>query len=370
MTDLVAKHIQTLRPYQPGKPIDELERELGITGSIKLASNENPLGASPKAVEAMSALVAESNIYPDGAAYRLRERIAQKFGANMPEVVIGNGSNELLTLLVRAFCLPEHNAVVSEFAFVAYRVVLTAAGIPFKSVPVKDGFHQDLQGMVDACDENTRIVFLANPNNPTGTYANYDELKSFIKSVPAHVIVVLDEAYIEYAQAHDYATALEFRALRDRLVVCRTFSKCYGLAGVRVGYAIGPAEMMDFVNRIREPFNCNLLGQAGALAALDDLDFVHASVECNETGRNALEAGLMAMSDMGVRWVPSQTNFLLVEMPCDAGPVYDAMLRQGVIVRPMAPYGLPKHLRITIGTPTEVERCVGALRAALVEVTR
>ncbi|MEZ4462724.1 MAG: histidinol-phosphate transaminase [bacterium] len=368
MNDLVAKHIQTLKPYQPGKPIEELERELGITNSIKLASNENPLGPSPKAVEAMTALVGQSHIYPDGAAYKLRARIAEKFGAQMNEVVIGNGSNELLTLLVRAFCLPEHNAVISDYSFVAYRVVLTAAGIPIKSVPVQEGFEQDLPAMAAACDANTRIVFLANPNNPTGTYANREQLAAFIRNVPAHVIVVIDEAYIEYAQAGDYAQALEFRDLRERLVVCRTFSKCYGLAGVRVGYAIGPAEMMDFVNRIREPFNCSLLGQAGALASLDDLEFVRRSVECNETGRRLLEAGLASMADLGVSWVPSQTNFLLVKFPENAMPIYDAMLRRGVIVRPMAPYGLSEYLRITIGTPSEVERCVAALRESITEV--
>lgn len=368
MTDLVAKHIQTLKPYEPGKPIEELERELGITNSIKLASNENPLGPSPKAVEAMSALLSQTHIYPDGAAFRLRERISQKFGVAMPEVVIGNGSNELLTLLVRAFLLPEHNAVVSEYAFVAYRVVLTAAGIPIKTVPVKPGFVQDLEAMAAACDENTRMVFLANPNNPTGTYANREELTAFLKAVPEHVIVVLDEAYVEYAQAPDYAQGLEFRGLRERLVICRTFSKCYGLAGVRVGFAVGPAEMMDFVNRIREPFNCSLLGQAAALAALDDEEFVRRSVECNETGRATLEAGLAAMADLGVSWVPSQCNFLMVKMPVSGKAVYEAMLRRGVIVRPMAPYGLPDYLRITIGTPSEVARCVEALKGAIVEV--
>lgn len=368
MNDLVAQHIRTLKPYQPGKPIEELERELGIKDSIKLASNENPLGPSPKAVEAMAAVIGQANIYPDGAAYRLRERIASKFGARMDEVVIGNGSNELLTLLVRAFCLPKHNAVISDYAFVAYRVVLTAAGIPIKSVAVGDHFKQDLRAMVDACDADTRIVFLANPNNPTGTYSTRDELAEFIQNVPPHVIVVIDEAYIEYAQATDYAQALEFRDLRERLVVCRTFSKCYGLAGVRVGYAIGPAEMMEFVNRIREPFNCSLVGQVGALAALDDHEFVRRSVECNQTGRALLEQGLASLRDLGVHWVPSQTNFLLVELPSDAMPVYNAMLRRGVIVRPVAPYDLPNHLRITIGTPTEVERCVKALHDSLVEV--
>lgn len=368
MTDLVAQHIQTLKPYEPGKPIEELERELGITHSIKLASNENPLGPSPKAVEAMAQVLGGVHIYPDGAAYRLRERIAQKFGVAMPEVVIGNGSNELLTLLVRAFLLPEHNAVISDYGFVAYRVVLTAAGIPIKSVPVKPGFVQDLAAMADACDEHTRMVFLANPNNPTGTYANREELAAFIQAVPEHVIVVLDEAYVEYAQAPDYAQGLEFRSLRDRLVICRTFSKCYGLAGVRVGFAVGPAELMDFVNRIREPFNCSLLGQAAALAALDDTEFVRRSVECNESGRKLLVDGLLALAPLGVTWVPSQTNFLLIETPTSGKAVYDAMLRRGVIVRPMAPYGLPNHLRITIGTPSEVERCVRALKEALEEV--
>lgn len=366
---LVAKHIETLKPYVPGKPVEELERELGIEKSLKLASNENPLGPSPRAVEALRSAASGVHIYPDGAGYKLREALADGFGVSMDEVLLGNGSNELITLITRAFCEPGDTAVVSDYSFIAYRLVLQAAGVGWTSVPMRDGFVHDLDAMAQACDDSTKVVFVANPNNPTGTHVGGAELARFLKAVPERAIVVLDEAYVEYALADDYTTGLELRGLRDRLIVTRTFSKCYGLAGLRVGFAVGPAALIDYMNRVREPFNCNLLGQVAALEALADHDFVKTSVATNEAGRAALRQGLYHLqSEYGVEWTDSQTNFLLIECPTEGRAVYDAMLKHGVIVRPMAGYGLPRHLRITIGRPEEIERCVEALEASLKEL--
>lgn len=364
---LVPTHISALKPYVPGKPIEELERELGITGAIKLASNENPLGPSPKAVEAMLDVATRAHIYPDGAAYKLKEAVAAYAKCSLEEIAIGNGSNELLTLLVRTFAMPGDHAVISDHSFVAYRVIMGAEGMNWTSVPTLPGYKTDVDGMIAAVKPETRLVFIANPNNPTGTSLGTAEVTRLLKEIPPEVIVVLDEAYHEYVQREDYETGLRLRDLRERVVVTRSFSKVYGLGGARAGFAVGPAEMMDYLNRVREPFNCNAMAQAGAAAALTDFDFVQRSVEVNEQGRAQLEAGLAALSEFGVTWTPSDTNFLLIETPHEGRVVYDGMLRQGVIVRPMAGYGLPNSLRVTIGTQSECERALSALAHVLEE---
>ncbi len=356
--EIVGEHVETLKPYQPGKPIEELERELGISGSIKLASNENPLGPSPAAIREAAGRV---HFYPDGGTYALREGLAAKHGVEMDEILVGNGSNEVLTLLARTFGTGG-NAVISAYSFIAYRLVLQAANVPVKEIPTTDEFIQDLALMAKACNAETKLVFLANPNNPTGVYSSGEAMRDFLQRVPEHVIVVVDEAYFEYALADDYESALEMRDVRDRLVVTRTFSKCYGLAGLRVGYGIAPPPLVNYLNRVREPFNSNLVGQAAALAALDDTEHLGRSVQANEEGRALLEAGLQTL---GLRWIPSQTNFLLVRMPKSGQAVYDAMLREGVIVRPVGGYGLPEWIRITIGTPEQTQRCVDALSTVL-----
>jgi histidinol-phosphate aminotransferase len=240
--------------------------------------------------------------------------------------------------------------------------VLQAANVPVKEIPTTDEFTQDLALMAKACNAETKLVFLANPNNPTGVYSSGEAMRDFLQRVPEHVIVVVDEAYFEYALADDYESALEMRDVRDRLVVTRTFSKCYGLAGLRVGYGIAPPPLVNYLNRVREPFNSNLVGQAAALAALDETEHLGRSVQANEEGRALLEAGLQTL---GLRWIPSQTNFLLVRMPKSGQAVYDAMLREGVIVRPVGGYGLPEWIRITIGTPEQTQRCVDALSTVL-----
>lgn len=359
---VVGENIANLKPYQPGKPIEELERELGISGSIKLASNENPLGPSPRAIEAIRAAAPRTHYYPDAGTYRLREALAQKHDVEMNEIVVGNGSNEVLTLLARTFCGPGETAVISDYSFIAYRLILTAANIGFTSVPTGARLMQDLPALADACDEKTKLLFLANPNNPTGVHAGRDQLRDFLRDVPEHVVVAIDEAYVEYALADDYASALELRDVRERLVVCRTFSKCYGLAGLRVGYGIAPPELIDYMNRVREPFNSNLVGQAAALAALDDPEHLRRSVESNEESRGLMESGLR---EIGLDWIPSQTNFLLVGTPGPGSDVYESMLRDGVIVRPVAGYGLTDWVRITLGTPDETRRCLESLERAV-----
>lgn len=362
---LVPEYIASLKPYVPGKPIEELERELGISGSIKLASNENPLGPSPRAMAAMQAAIPSAHYYPDAAAYTLRHACAAYAGAPPEEITIGNGSNELLTLIARAFCKPGDHAVISDYSFIAYRVIMQAEGMVWTSAALVGDFQADIDAMLAAVTDETRLLFLANPNNPTGTYATRAQIERLLRETPEHVIVVLDEAYHEYVQVEDYASALELRALRERLIITRTFSKAFGLGGMRVGFAVAPAELIGYIDRVREPFNCNLLAQHAATAALGDDDFIARTVKVNEEGRAILMRGLEALADRGVRVTPSQTNFLLVHTPRPGVEIYERMLRLGVIVRPVANYGLHDALRVTIGTPEQCQRFLDAFEASL-----
>jgi len=356
---LVLPSVEGLIPYEGGKPIEELAREFGVVDAVKLASNENPLGPSPKAVEAARALLDQVHLYPDGAAYRLREKIAARHGIAMEEVIQGNGSNELLDLFVRTFATPEHHIVFADPSFIVYKISALAGGIPFTAVPLNNLKH-DLTAMARAVTERTRLVFVANPNNPTGTHVGRAEVEAFLRAVPKEVIVVMDEAYIEYADAADFPDSMRLRGLRERLFVVRTFSKIYGLAGMRVGYAVGPAQLVDYVNRVRAPFNVTALAQAAAMAALDDVAHVERSHAHNRQQRAVLSA---ALSALGLAVAPSQANFVLVDLGRPARPVYDQLLRKGVIVRPFA--NLPTSLRVTVGTSVENQRFLGALREVL-----
>lgn len=353
--------IGELKPYVPGKPVEELERELGIQGSIKLASNENPLGVSPRALEAMTRALSATHLYPDAGAWRLRERLAGLHGVGMDEIVLGNGSNEVLTMLCRVFLRPGLNAVVSRYAFVAYRVVVGAQGAGLVEVPAA-GFGHDLPAMADACNADTRLLFVANPNNPTGTMNTVDELRALLRAVPPHVVVVIDEAYFEYVDRPDYASAMTLRDEREHVVVTRTFSKAYGIAGVRVGYGVMRPAVADLLQRIREPFNANTLAQEGALAALDDTGFLQESVATNRTERTALHARLEALA---LEPVPSEGNFVLFRSPIGGPALYERLLHRGVIVRPLQPYGMQDHIRVTVGTPAENARFIDALTAVL-----
>lgn len=358
MRPLVTPTIESLVPYEAGKPVEEVARELGVPDAIKLASNENPLGPSPLALEAARRALAEVHRYPDAAAYRLREKLAAVHGVGMEEIVQGNGSNELIELIVRTFTTRDDHIVFAEPAFVVYKLAAFAHGVPFSAVPLRDWTH-DLPAMAAAVTERTRLLFVANPNNPTGTYVGRDAVTRLLRELPPEVIVVMDEAYIQYVDAPDYPDGLQLRNLRERLLILRTFSKIYGLASLRVGYAVGPAKLVDYINRVRAPFNVGSVGQAAAIAALDDHEHVERSRELNRSERARVAK---ALTELGVKVAPSQANFVFVDAGRPCREVYDRLLRKGVIVRPM---GTTTFLRITVGTPPENDRMLQALSEVL-----
>ena len=359
---LVPPWLASLVPYQPGKPIEEVEREYGLPNSIKIASNENPLGPSPKAVAAIQAALGDLHRYPDGGGFALKNKLAAKLGVAPAEIFIGNGSNEVLELAARAFLRPGEEAVMSEQAFVVYASVVQAtAGIP-RSAPLRD-FTHDLEAILAAVTPKTRLVFLANPNNPTGTIYRRAAFERFLQSIRKDVVVIADEAYAEYVVDPEWPDSLRYQAPGRLLVTCRTFSKIYGLAGLRIGYAVAPAEIVEVLDRIRQPFNVNSLAQIGALAALDDDEHVERSRRVNRGGMASLEAGLR---ELGLEPVPSQANFVLVAVG-DGAAVTEALLRRGVIVRPMGGYRFPEHIRVTIGTEEENRRFLEALREVVGE---
>ncbi len=358
---LVPEHIEHLTPYVPGKPVEELERELGIRGAVKLASNENPLGPSPLALEAARAAAAATNRYPDGGGFRLRGKLAERLGVSPEMVVLGAGSNELVDLVIRTFCRPGPDGdevLTHRHAFFMYHVSAQAAGVAFRESPVGPDLRCDVDALVAAVTDRTKVLFLPNPNNPTGAYVTRAELARLVDALPERVLLVVDEAYYEYARAiPDYPVAEAFRAKRPQLTWLRTFSKAYGLAGMRVGYGVTSPEIAGYINRVRLPFNVPSVAQEAALAALDDAAHVERSVRVNAEGMAQLRAGLVRL---GLRVFPSAANFVLVDVGRDAAPVYEALLRKGVIVRPLRPAGLLSHLRVSIGTAEENARALAA----------
>lgn len=364
---LAAAPVRLIAPYLPGKPLEELEREYGISNSIKLASNENPLGPGPKALAAMQKAVHEIGLYPDGGGFALKQALAKKYGCAMECITLGNGSNDVLVLLAEAFLTPDTEAVYSQYAFAVYPIAVQATGATARVAPANPATHpmplgHDLAAMAKLVNERTRLVFIANPNNPTGTWLSADALRKFIASVPSQTLVVVDEAYIEYVTDPAFPNASRWLNELANLVVVRTFSKAYGLAGLRVGYALSHPSVAGMLNRVRQPFNVNLIALAAATAALDDHEHLEKTLTTNRTGLAQLQSGFDAL---GVEHVPSAGNFVLIDCGRAAGPVYEAMLRQGVIVRPVGNYQLPDHLRITIGTQAQNERMLGALKQAL-----
>ncbi|MCJ0973272.1 histidinol-phosphate transaminase [Pseudomonas sp. PS1] len=355
--------VQQLSPYIPGKPVDELARELGLDplAIVKLASNENPLGPSPRVIEAIRNELDELTRYPDGNGFVLKQRLAERYGVEISQVTLGNGSNDILELVARAYLAPGLNAVFSEHAFAVYPIATQAVGAQAKAVPAKQWGH-DLDAMLAAIDDNTRVVFIANPNNPTGTWFGDDALAAFLAAVPERVLVVLDEAYIEYAEGGALPDGLTFLARHPNLLVSRTFSKAYGLAALRVGYAICAPVIADVLNRVRQPFNVNSLALAAACAALDDAEYLALSRACNSAGMQQLEVGFRRL---GLQWIPSRANFIAVDLGFDAAPVNQALLREGVIVRPVAGYGMPTFLRVSIGTESENARFLAVLEQVL-----
>lgn len=361
---LVNDAYMTLVPYVPGKPTAETERELGISGSVKLASNENPLGPSPKAVAAMRELLTQTNDYPDASAFYLKRALSEKLNVGADTLIVGNGADDLIDQVSRACLRPGENIVYADPSFISYKMRAQQAGAAIRSVPLK-GMRFDLPTMARTIDAHTKLVFIANPNNPTGTYVTADELDAFIEAVPRDVVVVLDEAYVEYVRASDFPQSVAIARRRPRTLVLRTFSKAYGLAGTRIGYGVGDPELIGFLERGRQPFNTNALAQAAALAALEDTEHVARSAQLNADEMDRVMTALRAMRSNGapLRVWDSQANFVMVDVHNNGPAVSDALLRQGVMVRPLTNYGLLTHVRITIGTPAQNDRLITAMRA-------
>ena len=349
-----------LAAYEPGKPVEETARELGLRPEeiVKLASNENPLGPSPKAKEAMRAAIEQAQLYPDGGGWELRRAIAEKHGVEMTNVVLGNGSNEIIELLCHCFLNEETSLVAAEHAFVVYRLMAKLFGAKYKEVP-DPGFIHDLDAMADAITSDTRLVFIANPNNPTGTMVDSGMIERFLDRVPDHVIVVFDEAYHEFLE--DPPDTISHVRMGKNVCVMRTFSKAQGLAALRIGYGIAPVEIADLLNRARQPFNANAMAQAGALAALGDSEHVARTVKNNDEGLTFLQD---SFDQRGLHYIESKANFVLVEVG-DGDAVFAGMLARGVIVRAMRGYKLPGWVRISVGTKAENERCIEVLDEVL-----
>ncbi|MEQ1544081.1 histidinol-phosphate transaminase [Methyloglobulus sp.] len=359
--ELTVAGVRQLVPYVAGKPIEELERELGLTNIIKLASNENPLGPGKKALAAIQGALLKLTLYPDGNGFNLKSALAKKYALNANQITLGNGSNELLELVARAFLQPRLEAMFSEHAFAVYPIVTQAVGASAVIIPALN-YGNDLDAMAARVSDKTRVIFIANPNNPTGTLLSQVELQRFISVLPKHCLCVLDEAYFEFINEQDRINSIDWLKTNPNLIITRTFSKAYGLAGLRIGYGLSSPEIADILNRVRQPFNNNALALAAAEAALGDDEYLQQTIAVNTQGMTDLTDGFKAL---GLEWIPSAGNFVSVDLKRPGQPVYEALLRKGVIVRPVANYGLPNHLRISIGTPTENQFFLKALAEAL-----
>jgi histidinol-phosphate aminotransferase len=360
VTDQVPEYIRTLIPYAPGKPIEEVEREIGIFNSIKLASNENPLGPSPAALDAMREKLAQLHLYPDGDCFYLKRGLAAKLNVAPEQLIFGNGSNEIIELAIRTFMRPGDEAVMARQAFVVYKLIVQAVGGVSQEVPLRN-FTHDLEAIGAAISARTRIVFLANPNNPTGTIFHKAAWEKFLKRIRSDVFIIVDEAYFEYVEAADYPNSLDYHQQGKALLTLRTFSKLYGLAGLRIGYGIADKEIISLMHRVRQPFNVNAPAQWGALAALDDREHVRRSLENNRQGLNYLTA---EFARLGIEYVPSHANFVFLRVG-KGEDVFNRLLAQGIIVRPMAGYQFPEYLRVTIGTMRENRKFIDGLRKAV-----
>ncbi|HUB09693.1 MAG TPA: histidinol-phosphate transaminase [Myxococcales bacterium] len=354
---IVASYIESLSPYVPGKPIEEVAREYGVPDCAKLASNENPLGASPLALTAIRDALERVHLYPDGSCFALKRKLAALHGAAPEEIVVGAGTNEILTLLVRTFLAEGEEAVLSENTFLVYRLAVQSCGRRAAAVPMR-GHRYDLDAMAAAIGPRTKLVFIANPDNPNGTYVSEVELTRFLDRVPERVLVVLDEAYFEFVDAADYPDGVRLRRHRPRLVVLRTFSKIHGLAGLRVGYGLCERDVANYLDRVRDPFNVSSLAQVAAVAALDDHAHVEATRVVTREGRDLL---MRELPRFGFQVVPSVANFVLALTGQSGEALFQGLLRHGVIVRPMTAYGMPEAVRISIGTPAENQRLLRAL---------
>ena len=357
VNSIVAK----LQPYKPGKPIEEVARELGLSDIVKLASNENPLGVSPKVQDAISNAASALTRYPDGNGYILKKALSEKLRVNSDQLTLGNGSNDVLDLIARATLDSESEGLISEHSFVVYGLAIKCAGARLVTVPAKN-YGCNLSAMLEAITERTRLIYIANPNNPTGTWVNEQDLCDFLDKVPASVWVVLDEAYFEYVHNPSYPDGVALHLKYRNLIVTRTFSKAYGLAALRVGYSISSYEFADLLNRVRHPFNVNSMAMVAAVSALGDEEFVGNSIEVNEKGMRQLCLGL---ENLDLKFIPSIGNFVSFDTGSPGLEVFERMLANGVIVRPIAEYGLPSFLRVTVGLEDENSRFLDVLGAIL-----
>jgi histidinol-phosphate aminotransferase len=358
---LISPHLTQLTPYQAGKPLEELERELGLSDAIKLASNENPLGPSPLALSAIRDSLVTLHRYPDSHAYYLKEDLAHHLGLAPQQLILGNGSDEVLDLLVRALVPPGGEVVSTTHTFLMYGLLTQAVGGFFRPVPLKE-MRVDLAAVAQAVTPQTRLIILNNPNNPTGTAFRRQEWEDFLGAIPTTATVVLDEAYIDFADDPGVPSCLDYLSEDRPLVGLRTFSKAYGLAGLRIGYGFGPSELMDYLNRLRMPFNVNRLAQVAARAALQDTTFLAQTKEVVLAGKDLI---CQELSRLGLTFVPSQANFVLIRVPRPGQEVYQAMLREGVIIRAMDAYGFPDYIRVNMGLPEENRRFIEALKKVL-----
>jgi histidinol-phosphate aminotransferase len=361
--DSALPQIRQLHPYSPGKPVEELERELGIGHALKLASNENPIGCSPLVGEALRRASEHVELYPDANAYYLKQRLAQKLGVGENQITIGNGSNDVLDLVARSFLDGATEAVYSQYAFMVYAMVTQACGARARVAEAlgddsDQPYGHDLEAMLALINDRTRLVFIANPNNPSGNWLLRDELEAFLRAVPERVAIIIDEAYFEYVDIDGYPNALHWLDAYPNLIVTRTFSKIHGLAGLRLGYAVSSAEICELLNRVRQPFNGNALALAAARAALDDDAFVEQSRLVNRQGLQRMRQGF---DERGLYYIPSAGNFLSVRFGERSGAVYQGLLERGVITRPIANYGMPQFLRISVGTGEQIDRLFQAL---------
>ena len=363
---LVVPGVRGLMPYQPGKPVAELQRELGLERVIKLASNENPLGPGSNALEIIRSELDELARYPDGSGFQLKQALAEKLAVKVDQITLGNGSNDILELVARTFLMPGREAVFSRHCFAIYPIVTQAVGAVSRVAPtLTENYGHDLVAMAGLVGEKTSVVFLANPNNPTGTFLNSETLRWFISSLPSHVVVVVDEAYFEYVEEEDYPDCLQWLETFPRLIVTRTFSKAYGLAGLRVGYSVCSAEIAEMLNRVRQPFNVNSLALSAAEAALSDQQHLDHSKQVNRAGLGQLANGFDRLER---EYIPSAGNFICVNVGRDAESVYSGLLEKGVIVRPVANYDMPEHLRVTVGRADENAIFLHALEHVLAHV--
>jgi histidinol-phosphate aminotransferase len=358
---MINRKILEITPYQPGKPIEEVRRQLGLKEVIKLASNENPLGPSPKAVSAIKQSLAKINRYPEGSCFYLRHRLSKKLKVKPQNLIFGNGSDEIIDIIIKAFSEPDDEVITSDITFLEYKIIARQNGRRVKAVPLKD-FKYDLSAIRKNISPKARVIFIANPNNPTGTYLKRSEVDKFLDGLPGDIVVVFDEAYLEFAENQDFPKSLNYFRQGKNVIILRTFSKIYGLAGLRIGYGIAGKEFIRYMERARQPFNVNTLAQEAALAALDDTAFIRKAQRVVSEGKKYLYSELDRLK---INYIPSAANFILIDLKQNGLKIFNKLLKEGIIVRDMRQYGLNNFIRVTVGTKKENKKFVEALKKVL-----